>query len=183
MVISQNYHDFRLRGKAKGAEIILRERGLWPLGVWRSDGMRLLLRCPTENGRSGYTPYRETELENKCCARSILAHQKDFRTQKGRLQEELESAHQEVIFYPKFHCELNFIEHFWCSAKWYTRENCEYSLKGLRRVLPEALDSVTPATINCYYRRCMRTLGAYMDGHKEKVYTGHRQVADKKNGS
>ena len=98
---------------------------------------------------------------------------------KGRMQEELESAHQEVIFYRKFHCELNFMEHFWCSAKWYTRENG-------RRVLPEALDSVTPATINRYYRRCMRTLGAYMDGHtygtkefKEKVYRGHRQVADK----
>jgi hypothetical protein len=34
--------------------------------------------------------------------------QKDFRQQKGRLQEEVEAACQEVIFYPRFHCELNF---------------------------------------------------------------------------
>jgi len=55
------------------------------------------------------------------------------------------------------------ISRFWCSAKWHTRENCEYSLKGLRRVLPEAADSVTPATIS-YYRRCMRALGAIWMG-------------------
>jgi hypothetical protein len=48
--------------------------------------------------------------------------QKDFREQKGRLQEELEAASQEVIFNPKFHCELNFIKHFRCSCKWYVRE-------------------------------------------------------------
>jgi hypothetical protein len=43
--------------------------------------------------------------------------QPDFIGQKGRLQEELEAANQTVMFYPKFHCELNFIERFWCAAK------------------------------------------------------------------
>jgi hypothetical protein len=32
-----------------------------------------------------------------------MAAQRDFQEQKGRLQEELEAADQEVIFYPKFH--------------------------------------------------------------------------------
>jgi hypothetical protein len=32
-----------------------------------------------------------------------MAAQRDFQEQKGRLQEELEAAGQEVIFYPKFH--------------------------------------------------------------------------------
>jgi hypothetical protein len=36
---------------------------------------------------------------------------------KGWLQETLEAINQEVTFYPKFHCELKFIEHFWCGAK------------------------------------------------------------------
>ena len=59
--------------------------------------------------------------------------QQDFREQKGQLQEDMEvqAADHLVIFYPKFHCELDFIERFWCAAKWYARENCEYSLEGL----------------------------------------------------
>ena len=48
-----------------------------------------------------------------CCARSVLAAEQDFKEQKGRLQEELEFCGQLVIFYPKFHCELNFIERYW----------------------------------------------------------------------
>ncbi|RPB00938.1 hypothetical protein L873DRAFT_1626525, partial [Choiromyces venosus 120613-1] len=54
---------------------------------------------------------------------------------------------QKVIFYPKFHCEINFIEHFWCSAKYYTRENYQYSLEGLRETIPCGLDLVSTATI------------------------------------
>jgi hypothetical protein len=100
--------------------------------------------------------------------------QKDFHEQTGRLQE--------VIFYPKFHCELNFIKHFWCSCKWYVREHCEYSLESLRRILPEALKSVSSATINRYYR-CMRILNAYDSSFhygtktfKDHVYKSHQQV-------
>ena len=46
------------------------------------------------------------------CARNLMASQRDFQPQKGWLQETLEASNQEVMFYPKFHCELNFIEHF-----------------------------------------------------------------------
>ena len=67
--------------------------------------------------------------------------------QKGQLQEEVEAANYLIIFYPKFHCELNFIERFWCATKWYARENCEYSFDGLRQLVPAALVSVT-ASIN-----------------------------------
>jgi hypothetical protein len=43
---------------------------------------------------------------------TLIAAQRDFQEQKGRLQEELEALGWELIFYPKFHCELNFIEIF-----------------------------------------------------------------------
>jgi hypothetical protein len=33
-----------------------------------------------------------------------------FLKSKGWLQEEVEVAGHHVLFYPKFHCELNFIE-------------------------------------------------------------------------
>ena len=48
-----------------------------------------------------------------------MANEPDFRNHKGRLEEELENRSQLVIFYPEFHCELNFIKRYWCGCKWY----------------------------------------------------------------
>jgi hypothetical protein len=62
---------------------------------------------------------------------ALMAAQRDFQEQKDCLQE-LEAAGQEGIFYPKFHCELNFIEHFWYSGKAYTRDHCTFTMQGLR---------------------------------------------------
>jgi hypothetical protein len=52
--------------------------------------------------------------------------------------------------------------------------------------LPIALHSVTLASINRYYKHCMRIIAAYSDGNeyrtrefKERMYRGHRQVVDK----
>lgn len=179
MVFSLNHPELKLRGKPKGIEQVLREQGFWR--EKRTDGCAFLLQCPTTKDRS------ECEsIEENCCARSVLAAERDFLAQKGRLQEELEALNQKIIFYPKFHCELNFIEKFWCATKWYARKNCQYSLIGLRKTIPKALDSVSTASINRYYNYCMRILDAYKNGltygtiaFGERVYSGHRQVADK----
>jgi len=40
-----------------------------------------------------------------------------FLAQKPLVKEVIESRGHKVIFYPKFHCELNFIEMFWGAAK------------------------------------------------------------------
>jgi hypothetical protein len=182
MVFSDTHRIYDLRGKPKGLEAILRERRLWPVNGRRSDGMKFRLQCPTSQDRPGCEP----DLNGGCCARTLMASQRDFQGQKGRLEEELQAAGQLVIFYPKFHCELNFIERFWCAAKWYARENCEYTFDGLRRVLPEALDSVSSASINRYFHHCKRVIEAYGAGEAygtkeftERVYKGHRQVVDK----
>ena len=50
----------------------------------------------------------------------ILELQPDFVNQKSLIEETIESHGHKVIFYPKFHCELNFIELFWGAAKQYT---------------------------------------------------------------
>ena len=117
---------------------------------------------------------------------TIVPRVRHFIEQKGWLQEELETPHQELLFYPKFHCEPNFIERFWCAAKFYTRENFQYSLDGLREVLPAALQSVSSASINRYYDHCAQTIDVYASGldygtkaFKEQIYKGHRQVSDK----
>jgi hypothetical protein len=85
--------------KPKGAKWVLQERKLWP----KPHG--LLLQCPTTNKRTGCS-----DREEGCCAVRVLSQQRDFKEQKGCLEEELRALHHEVIFYPKFHCELNFIE-------------------------------------------------------------------------
>ena len=119
----------------------------------------------------------------------FLSQQQYFRDQMGRLQEEIEAANHLIIFYPKFHCELNIIERFWCAAKWYARENYKYPLERLRKIVPAALNSITAVSIYRYYNHCARVIDAYTDGYKygtqdstAPVYKGYQQVVDKTDG-
>ena len=147
-----------LRGKQKGIMQILKERNLWPKHGRRSDGVGFL-QCPKDSNRTRCN--LDFKRKPGFCARSALAAEQDFKEQKGRLQEELECRGQLVIFYPKFHCELNFIERYWCGCKWYARGNCRYSLDRLRGTKPAALSSVCSATIHRHYLHCMRIIEAY----------------------
>ena len=109
---------------------MLKECGLWP-------ERGLVLECPASYNRPGCDP------EGGCCARRVLEAERDFQDQKGRLQEEVEALGHSVLFYPKLHCEPNFIERYWCQAKWFARENCGYDFEALKTTVPEALASVT----------------------------------------
>jgi hypothetical protein len=68
------------------------------------------------------------------------------------------------MYYPKFHCELNHIEYFWCHSKWYARENCDYAIDGLRKTIPLALQSVKNSTILGNYKSCMQKMELYRSG-------------------
>lgn len=83
------------------------------------------LHCSTKQNGPGSNP------EGGCWARRVLEVEWDFRDQKGRLQEEVE--------YPKFHHELNFVERYWCRAKRFARDNCEYDFEALEAAVPECL--------------------------------------------
>ena len=86
-------HDRELAGKPKGIKRVLKERGLWP-------ERGLVLECPATH------------------TRRVLEEERDFRNQKGCLQEEVEALDHRVLFYPEPHYELNFIECYWCRAEW-----------------------------------------------------------------
>lgn len=196
------------RGKAKGIRQILIERELWPpptLGP-EGPGVRQLkprnvlgevwkLDCPTRDGRQGCPQDPDCEYTGKavgrCCARTLLANQRDFREQRGKLEEMITARGHKIIFYPKFHCELNFIERFWASVKFYIREHCTYNIQGLRTNIREAVRSVPVETIFRYHKHCERIIDTYADpaqyafGSKEfrdqtqlRKYKNHRQVRD-----
>ncbi|RPA91852.1 hypothetical protein L873DRAFT_1866135 [Choiromyces venosus 120613-1] len=110
-----NYHDLlhiaaMYRAKPKGLKVILPERGLW------HDGLQL--RCGSSQKGC------KLDTLGGCCARGLLSIQADFRAQKSRLEKVIEEAGHRTLFYPKFHCELNWIEYFWRVAKWYMRKHC-----------------------------------------------------------
>ena len=60
----------------------------------------------------------------------ILTAERDLKEQKGSLQEEVEARGHKVLFYPKFHCELNLIEPYWRQEKWHTGGYCGWTLEG-----------------------------------------------------
>jgi hypothetical protein len=104
-----------------------------------------------------------------CCARRLLASQPDFVNQKCEIEERIaqfpgSEGRYQAMYYPKFHCELNHIEFFWCHSKRYARENCDYSIGGLRKTVPLALDSVKNSTILGNYKSCMQKMELYRRG-------------------
>lgn len=66
-----------------------------------------------------------------CCCLRILFNQPDFTHVKTILEATCESRGFQVIFLPKFHCELNFIEQCWSYAKRLYRLNPESSQEDI----------------------------------------------------
>ena len=173
MSFPPNYHNAELFGKPKGIKRVLKERGRWP-------ERGLVLQCPTTHNRS------DCDSEGGCCARRVLETEGDFQDQKGWLEEEVEALGHRALFYPKFHCELDFVERYWYRAKWFARENCGYSFEALKATVPEALASVSNASIRVFYRLALRAIDAYSAGARygteelrQNVYKSHRQVEDR----
>jgi hypothetical protein len=110
-------------GWFKGMEQIIQERGLW-----LAEGLKAQcqnFRCPP--GRTD------------CCCRQLLFSQPDFINNKSQLQELIESHGHLCDFYPKYHCELNFIEQYWGTAK--------LRFRSMRRVT--TIDEMEKLIISC----------------------------------
>src|SRR6185369_16802478 len=162
---SMNFSD----GKPKGIKQVLIERGLWKKNMVGECKL-----CQDRNN----DPSRVD-----CCGRQIISLQPDFLAQKSALVEVIENAGHVCIFFPKFHCELNFIERYWGAAKRYTRNNCNYTWSGLRETVPHALDSVELTTICRFARKAWRYMDLYRYGitgrlaeYAVKKYKSHRKI-------
>jgi hypothetical protein len=118
----------RMPGWFKGMKQILIERGFLEEAKYRAE-------CPS---------FKCADPTKACCCRRILFNQPDFMAQKPAIIELVEAHGHLAFFYPKFHCELNFIEQCWGAAKY------EY------RTLPPTKN---PAQMDSNIRKCLDNVG------------------------
>jgi hypothetical protein len=64
--------------------------------------------CPKPSGPNGIT---------QCCCHQVLYNQPNFTEVESLLEMTCKACGFEVLFLPKFHCELNFIEQCWGFVK------------------------------------------------------------------
>lgn len=123
-------------GWFKGMEHIIRERGLWP-------DAGLSAECAGPKRPGGHV---------SCCCRHLLYSQPDFASQKPLLEEHINSRGHLCDFYPKYHCELNFIEQYWGAAKLRFRvAGRGRTLDAMKTIMLRCLDDVPLEQI----RRCV----------------------------
>jgi hypothetical protein len=81
--------------------------------------------------------------KSDCCCQQLMYTQADFANVESNLEATCHSRGFGVIFLPKYHCELNFIEQCWGFAKrLYQKKDRSSSEAILKRNVIESLDSV-----------------------------------------
>jgi hypothetical protein len=166
----------------KGVKTILQERHEF-YGV---GGHEPKLRCvPCKAGRFARdAAVADGFLHPRCCATYILSTQPDFMEQGEWLTEEVRQAGFSIIFYPKYHCEFNYIEQIWGWLKSYHRQHCKYNYKDLKDNLPLTIsDKLSLSYVQKVYRSAFRFMTGYRLGMKGplldfamKKYSGHRVI-------
>jgi len=151
-------------GVPRGIMAVLKERKLWPEG-------RFLLQC------------KDVCTSTSCCAKTLLANQPDFLEQTSVIEETVKNKGHMVAFYPKFHCETNFIERYWGACKRLARQRCDYTFANLRIQVPLILKEVPLGTIRAFHRKAWRYIDAYHKGLEGplaewvvKKYKSHRRL-------
>jgi transposase len=171
-------------GRQKGCKTILFERGKHK----NDQGHDLLFQCnfcrSKISDRERAEGISEGWLSHKCCLSYVLSNEEDFLAQEEWLTEVVHEAGFSIIFYPKYHCELNFIEMIWGWVKSHHRRHCTYNYKDLKDSLPNTFLQLLPLSfVKKTYQHCLR----FMSGYRQKLegplldyamrkYTSHRVV-------
>ena len=114
-----------------------------------------------------------------------MSQEPDFQEQKEWLSEVVEAAGFIIIYFPKYHCELNFIEMIWGWCKAYHRRTCTYyNFNDLETNLPDILENNLPIS---FVRRASRSSERFTSGYQlglegpeldfsMRKYKGHRCI-------
>ena len=162
-----DHADKNLRGIFKGMAVILEERGCGDMSKLRAE-------CKGFKCKPGATT---------CCCRRILYNQPDFAEGESLLETHCRArGTHAVVFLPKFHCELNFIEQCWGRAKSVYRTYPPSSSKeDLEANTVRSLESIPLQMMRKFATRSRRFIDAYdrgLDGKQAawaaRKYRGHR---------
>lgn len=157
-------------GVFKGMAVILQERGLGDMSKVRAECKGFDCKAPTTD----------------CCCRRILYGQPDFTNVDTILDTTCKRRGFKLIFLPKFHCELNFIEQCWGYAKRLYRLNPESSREDhLERNALTALNAIPIASMRRFANRSQKFMDAYSRGLNgrqaawaARKYRGHRVLPE-----
>ena len=116
-----------------------------------------------------------------CCCHCILYNQPNFTNVPSLLELTCKVMGVLMIFLPKFHCKLNFIEQCWGYAKWIYQLNPESSWEDqLEKNTLDALKAVPLTSIQMFTMCSCRFMHAYeqgLNGHHAawamRKYQGH----------
>ncbi len=170
----------RLICKGIGRVLHERKRYLNP------DGSKPVLYC---NSCKAGAPHSERiDRTMRCCCRFILSQEPDFVEQRPWLEEVVIQLGFNMIYYPKYHCELNFIEIIWGWMKRVHRENCTYNLADLENEesgLAHTMNDLLPISfVRRTMNHCLRWMAFYRKGltgplleYAVKKFKQHRQIS------
>ncbi|QRW25382.1 Retrovirus-related Pol polyprotein from transposon TNT 1-94 [Rhizoctonia solani] len=151
------FYDPNEPNRFKGMSWILRERGLGHLADLNAV-------C-TKGCEPGKTD---------CCCRRVMMNQPDFNNRESGLQEAARELGTEVVFLPKYHCELSMIEQVWGYAKRDYRDNPpNSSSKKLKENALKALESPPILSMRKFAARSQRFADGYdhgMDGSQAAAW-------------
>jgi len=147
----------------KGIEEILREGG--DDCIAEDDSKMPKVCSKSRRMLFNFPSATECMPDRRCCLVNTLRCRQDFKEQKCCLEEACESVGAKFIMLMMCHPECNPIEDFWNCTKRCTRETCDYTLKGLRAILPDAFLSVKPHWVRKSFERSDRYLALYSMEH------------------
>ena len=97
-----------------------------------------------------------------------------------------------LLFWPKFHCELNPIESVWCYIKQYVRKRTDQTYNKMIRLIEEAKQQFKSINLNAkLWRRFWQAINMYdkklpyaqiiqlLYGNRKEENKSHRKIYDK----
>jgi hypothetical protein len=96
--------------------------------------------------------------------------------QQSWLHEVAEEFGVSIIHYPRYYCELNYIEMIWCFLKRQLRRNCTFDFGALNVQMPIVLESIPKD----FFRKASDHCFTYMQWYRKGLTGGALEYAMRK---